>query len=311
MLWTGCVTKVGVKSSGVPGGAWSYVMWEKDAVESALDTLVSMPLNCYWPDSDDWWSNPCDALTGHDTRFVIGSVQKAWIDGDNLMCSGIIWKENFSDVAFMIQNAKDALGFSVELYPLESTYDETEDCEHVTKLEFTGVAIAWKDLCAFDQTYVEEIAATVKKLYNKRKDDVQMTEEQMKASLEGFLAQVDEKIAASNAKLEEKLAESNSKLEEKLTATVVPVSPVVPEANAEVEALKATQAELEAKLAEANAKIEAAKAPAPTAVQTAAPKAVTFDVDARLAEINKMDCSISERAKLRAEAIFAAMAEQK
>ena len=270
-----------------------------------------MPLNCEYP--QDAFSNPVIAFTGHDVRFVIGAVTKAWIDGDNLMCSGIVYRDNFPDIEYMMQNAKVALGFSVELYPLEHEILD-DGYDHVTKLEFTGLTTAWKSICAFEDTWIQ-IAATAKRLAetNKNTKEVDaMDSKEMKEMFEGFLAKVDEKITASNAKLEEKITETNSKLEEKLTATVTPaVAPVEPVVNPEVEALKATQVELEAKLAEANAKLEATQVPAPTATQTAAPKDDVFDVYARIAEIDKMACSISERAKLRTTAILTAMANQK
>jgi hypothetical protein len=302
MMWTGAVTKVGVPSDGTPGGGTVPVVWERSAVEAAVNTMVDMPLNCEYP--EDFSSNPALAFTGHNMRFVIGAVQKAWIEGDYLMCSGIIYKDNFPDVAWMISNAKDSLGFSVELYPKEKKIED-DGFEHVYKLEFTGLTTCWSSVAAFEDTFFTQLVAT--RIKNKKVDDT-MTPEEMKAMLEGFTQSMTAEIAKVQSSVEAKVSALEEKLEsEKLEAAK----------KAEEEKLHAAKvaedekvAKLEAEKKELEDKLKAAAIPAPQAVQTAASKVGDVDYTAELSKINQMTCSVSDKVKLRASLALKATAVQ-
>jgi hypothetical protein len=260
--------------------------------------MLEMPLNCEYPD-DEWFSNPALAFTQHNTRFVIGSVRKTWIDGENFMCSGIIWKDNFADVAWMIQNAKDALGFSVELYPLEHEV-QADGFDHVTKLEFTGLTICWKNVAAFSDTFLTQLAAS-RKIKNEKVDDT-MTPEEMKAMLEGFTQSMTAEIAKVQSSVESKVDALESKIKAQEEAEKVEAAKKV-----EADALAKVEAEKEALKAEL-AKVQATAIPAPVAVQTAAPKGNTVDYTGEFAKINQMNCSVSEKVKLRASLALKATA---
>lgn len=291
MRWTGAVTKVGVPSDYPPGGAWSRTLWTAEAVQLAIDTMKGMPVNCEWP--EDWYDNPATAFTGHDSRFVIGHIEDAWVEGENLMCSGIIYKDNFYDVAYMIRNAIQALGFSVEVYTLEASYDEKYDLLTVTQLEFLGVTICWSNVAAYTDTYFTHLAAT--KANKKETDD--MTEEQLKALLEGFQANLVNQInqiQASVVQVDTRIAE----LEAKQEATKVEATKAAEaQATETVTKLEAANAELKEQLE----KLQAAQVAAPTAVQTAAPKEKNeaLDINAELEKINKMTYSFEEKQKLK------------
>lgn len=292
MRWTGAVTKVGVPSDYPPGGAWSRTLWSAEAVQSAIDTMKGMPVNCEWP--EDWYSNPAYAFTGHNSRFVIGHIEEVWIDGENLMCSGIIYKDNFYDVAYMIRNAIQALGFSVEVYSLDGSYDETDDLFTVTKLEFLGVTICWSNVAAYQDTYFTHLAAT----QAKKKGNDEMTEEQLKALLEGLQTNLIgeiTKVQASVDQVNQRVATVETKVEqEKIEATA--------KADNELKTrLEAAQAEIE--------KLKAAQVPAPTAVQTAAPKdgGDAVDFNGELDKINKMTCGADEKQQLKFALMLKAM----
>ena len=290
MQWEGAVTKINTPSDGTPGGAYQQVIFERAAVEANGQSMVNMPLNCEWP-NDDWWSNPALAFTGHCERFVIGVVQKVWIDGDYLMCSGIIWKDNYYDVAYMIQNAKDALGFSVEVYPLESKVQE-DGYEHVTQLEFTGLCICWSNVAAFEDTFLTQLIACKKQNNVKTKEtEEDMNEEQMKAMLAEFTKGITEEIAKVEASVETKISAVKD-----LTESLKPVE-VDKEA---FTALEATNAELKAEIEKLKATVVAPVVPAPTATQTAvSPLDNGIDFTAELKKINEMQCTSIEKAKLR------------
>lgn len=271
MQWEGAVTKIDTPSDGTPGGGSVPVVFERAAIEANAQSMVNMPLNCEWPDGD-WWSNPALAFTGHCERFVIGVVQKVWIDGDYLMCSGIIWKDNYCDVAYMLQNAKDALGFSVEVYPLTSLVQD-DGFEHVSQLEFTGLCICWSNVAAFEDTFLTQLVACKKK---QKETDDNMNEEQLKAMFTEFAKGISEQITKVEASVDTKIS-----------AMAKPVD--------NSEAL----AKLEATNAELSAKLEATAVPAPTATQTATTVLTNVDYGSKLREINASKGTSFDRMKQR------------
>ena len=288
MVWKGAVTKVGQPSDGVPCGGVERTVFDTDAVNNALSTMVGMPLNCVWP--EEWWNNPAYALTGHDGRFCIGYVKSAWIEGDYFMCEGIIWKDNFSDLSYMIQNAKDALGFSVEVYPNKYEIEEDGFC-HVKELEFAGLCICWKNVAAFEDTFLTELIAAKRKVGNTV--DFEKMQEMLDAMVEKINASNKEIVAGLEAKVNElseqveKLNAEKAELEEKLSAA-------------------------EAEKVEMNEKLEAAKAniPAPTAgIQQAPAPKDKVDFAAKRNEINKMNISEAEKVQLRYKAYCEAVSE--
>lgn len=142
-------------SDAIPCGADKPVKFERQAIENALESFTGMGVNCrYNP-----WAYPEDALTGHDDHFKIGVVEHAELSADGgVHINGLLWKHDLYEVCFMIQNAKDALGFSVEVF-IENMKDEG-DCYVVSDFTFTGVSILYKNLAAFKTT---QIAAQAKK----------------------------------------------------------------------------------------------------------------------------------------------------
>lgn len=284
MKWEGAVTKIGQVSDGVPGGAMYPVVWERSAVEAAMDTMLNMPLNCEWP--EEWYSNPAFAFTAHGDT-IIGVVTKTWIDGDYLMCGGIIWKDTHWDVSFMIQNAKSALGFSVECYVKDRKVED--EVEHVYEMEFCGLTICWSNIAAFEDTFITLLTAC-RKNKNKSEDDVDMTPEEMKAMLDSFTQGITATIAEVRTGVETKITAMEQKIE-----AAKPAAPAA--APNELEQLKATVETLKTE----NEQLKAAKPPipAPTAVQSAAKKDAQDDYQAELDKINKMTCSAEEKMKLR------------
>ena len=160
-------------SDGVPCGADKPVRFTREAVETALSSFVGMGVNCRY----DPWLCPEDALTGHDEHFKIGVVEKAELLADgSVYIEGILWKHDLYDCCFMIQNAKDALGFSVEVFV--QNMRDAGDALEVNDFMFTGVSILYKNLAAFKTT---QIAAQAKK----KETDV-MTKEELDAVLGKF-----------------------------------------------------------------------------------------------------------------------------
>ena len=85
----------------------------------------------------DFLDGPEGAFSGHDDRFKIGVVKTSVLEGNEMVISGGLWSNDFSDICDMYRNAKASLGFSVEVY--FNLVDQGEYYDAVD-IEFTGVA---------------------------------------------------------------------------------------------------------------------------------------------------------------------------
>ena len=187
-------------SDGIPsGGVDKPVRFPSAELDKALDSMVDMGVDCEWPDEDDGDDQdefgrktscgPEEAFSGHDDRFKIGVVKTSVRNGNEMVISGGLWSNDFSDICDMYRNAKASLGFSVEVY--FNLVDQGEYYDAVD-IEFTGVAILFSDLAAFKDTY---IAA-------KRGGDKEMTKEEMKELLDANFKAQQEAIEGLTKQLE-------------------------------------------------------------------------------------------------------------
>ena len=187
-------------SDGIPsGGVDKPVRFPSAELDKALDSMVDMGVDCEWPDEDDGDDydefgrktscGPEEAFSGHDDRFKIGVVKTSVLEGNEMVISGGLWSNDFSDICDMYRNAKASLGFSVEVY--FNLVDQGEYYDAVD-IEFTGVAILFSDLAAFKDTY---IAA-------KRGGDKEMTKEEMKELLDANFKAQQEAIEGLTKQLE-------------------------------------------------------------------------------------------------------------
>ena len=175
-------------SDGIPsGGVDKPVRFPSAELDKALDSMVDMGVDCEWPDG--YWGGPERAFSGHDDRFKIGVVKTSVLKDNEMVISGGLWSNDFSDICDMYRNAKASLGFSVEVY--FNLVDQGEYYDAVD-IEFTGVAILFSDLAAFKDTY---IAA-------KRGGDKEMTKEEMKELLDANFKAQQEAIEGLTKQLE-------------------------------------------------------------------------------------------------------------
>lgn len=175
-------------SDGIPsGGVDKPVRFPSAELDKALDSMVDMGVDCEWP--DEFWDGPEEAFSGHDDRFKIGVVKTSVLKDNEMVISGGLWSNDFSDICDMYRNAKASLGFSVEVY--FNLVDQGEYYDAVD-IEFTGVAILFSDLAAFKDTY---IAA-------KRGGDKEMTKEEMKELLDANFKAQQEAIEGLTKQLE-------------------------------------------------------------------------------------------------------------
>ena len=251
MPFSGTCCFADVPSDGIPsGGIDKPVAFPAEEIQKALPSMVDMGVNVTYP--DDWGDCPEVMFQGHDARFKIGIVKEGKLEGNQFDISGGIWAWDFYDVADMIKNAKDSLGFSVEV--LMDDLEDMGDFYNAKGLEFTGVAILWKDRAAFQNTY---LAA------QRRKDDNSMTKEEMQGMLDAMYTKFSEEVTKVNSQVELLAVEFAKKVEEDNARIAAEFAKKVEEDNAriaaEFAAVEAQKAE-EARIAAELAAVEAQKA---------------------------------------------------
>ena len=172
MKFTATVMYLDQYSDGIPGGTiWDKIMLEKSECEKALESMNLMGINCMWDDS--YWTE--HVFTGHDIRNKIGVVEKTYIEGNELKIDGIIYKQDFYDIARFIKNTMDSMGFSIEAS--FDDYEETNDGVIIRNVEFTGVSMLFKNCAAYSDTYIETLSAS-------KKDKEIMTQEERNTFME-------------------------------------------------------------------------------------------------------------------------------
>ena len=237
MRFTGTCMFLNTPSDYTPNGVDRPVLLSSDEAEKSASTMNLMGINCDY----DPWLFPDELMTAHNRRNKIGVVEKCWVDGDELKFTGIMYKNDFPDIADFIKKTVDSLGFSVEaMFNLR----EHEDYIEMADVEFTGVAMLFKNAAAYQNTYISEIAAKAKgKQVMEKQEILQLIDEAVKANIE------------ANAKAEQAKAEAQelatAKAEvERLTAECSAKDATIAEKDAKI-------AELEKAVAEKDAEIEA------------------------------------------------------
>lgn len=214
MPFSGNCMFVNKPSDATPCGSDKPCMFPLEVVNKSLPTFIGMGVDVVY--ADDWYGdNPAEALTGHDSRFKIGIVESASIVEDAVNVTGILWQRDFYDVCYMIKNAKDALGFSIEV--CVNDMEETDEYWIIKDFTFTGVAILYKNLAAFQNTALQAKA--------KHKEDERVNEEQLKQItdlISGVGVSFSEAMKSLEEKFDAKVGELETKISEvgKVEATV-------------------------------------------------------------------------------------------
>lgn len=261
MRFTGTCMFLNTPSDYTPNGVDRPVVLSSDEAEKCASTMNLMGINCDY----DPWLFPDELMTAHNRRNKIGVVEKCWVDGDELKFTGIMYKNDFPDIADFIKKTVDSLGFSVEaMFNLR----EHEDYIEMADVEFTGVAMLFKNAAAYQNTYIAEIAAKAAKGKQMEKQEIQnLIEETIKAQLEANAkaeqAKVEaQELATAKAEVERLTAECSAKdvtIAEK-DAKITELEKAVAEKDAEIEAsAKETPIVSDVKNLETKAKLEAGK----------------------------------------------------
>lgn len=261
MRFTGTCMFLNTPSDYTPNGVDRPVVLSSDEAEKCASTMNLMGINCDY----DPWLFPDELMTAHNRRNKIGVVEKCWVDGDELKFTGIMYKNDFPDIADFIKKTVDSLGFSVEaMFNLR----EHEDYIEMADVEFTGVAMLFKNAAAYQNTYIAEIAAKAAKGKQMEKQEIQnLIEETIKAQLEANAkaeqAKVEaQELATAKAEVERLTAECSAKdatIAEK-DAKIAELEKAVADKDAEIEAsAKETPIVSDVKNLETKAKLEAGK----------------------------------------------------
>lgn len=254
MRFTGTCMFLNTPSDYTPNGVDRPVVLSSDEAEKCASTMNLMGINCDY----DPWLFPDELMTTHNRRNKIGVVEKCWVDGDELKFTGIMYKNDFPDIADFIKKTVDSLGFSVEaMFNLR----EHEDYIEMADVEFTGVAMLFKNAAAYQNTYIAEIAAKAAKGKQMEKQEIQnLIEETIKAQLEANAkaeqAKVEaQELATAKAEVERLTAECSAK-----DAKIAELEKAVADKDAEIEAsAKETPIVSDVKNLETKAKLEAGK----------------------------------------------------
>lgn len=261
MRFTGTCMFLNTPSDYTPNGVDRPVVLSSDEAEKCASTMNLMGINCDY----DPWLFPDELMTAHNRRNKIGVVEKCWVDGDELKFTGIMYKNDFPDIADFIKKTVDSLGFSVEaMFNLR----EHEDYIEMADVEFTGVAMLFKNAAAYQNTYIAEIAAKAAKGKQMEKQEIQnLIEETIKAQLEANAkaeqAKVEaQELATAKAEVERLTAECSAKdvtIAEK-DAKIAELEKAVADKDAEIEAsAKETPIVSDVKNLKTKAKLEAGK----------------------------------------------------
>jgi hypothetical protein len=239
----GTVMKLDTPSEGSPHNTCQIVkpimLSKKEAMNSA-NTMNFMGIDCVWADDDE---DTSDDMTGHDARFKIGVISNCYVEGSELKVEGFIYASDFPDIADYIKHNKSEIGFSVEML---CRAEELDDYINVTDVEFTGVAMLFKDCAAYQSTYIDYIAAQRKDIKNKM-DETKVKE---------LLAEQNKVLCEAVGKLIEPLKADVEKLKEaKVEAKKVEVTE--PEKTVSKESVEELSAKFDTMEEKANKSLEA------------------------------------------------------
>lgn len=242
MRFTGTCMFLDEPSDYIPGGVDKPVILSADVANECASTMNLMGINCDY----DPWLFPDEVMMAHDRRNKIGVVEKCWVDGNELKFTGIIYKNDFPDIADFIKKTVDSLGFSVEAI---FNIHEHEEYIEMADVEFTGVAILFKNAAAYQNTYIAEIAAKAKgKQLMDKQEILAIVDEAIKASIEA------QAKAQAEAKEAQALADAQAEVE-RLTVECSAKDALIAEKDAKI-------AELEKSIEVKDAEIEAGRAEA-------------------------------------------------
>lgn len=139
MPFSGILTRVDESSDAPPHGSNGNRTFISSAVaEQAIPSLLGMAVD-YTKDFD-----------GHDKKSKIGVITDAKVNGNAIEIAGFLYASDFPEECARIREEKNRLGFSYECQAAIS--DLEADPWVITHCVFTGAALLYKDLAAYQTT---------------------------------------------------------------------------------------------------------------------------------------------------------------
>lgn len=205
MKFTTVAGFVGIPTDKTPsvGGksGWKFMLSEEGAAE-AVKGLVGMGVNCCWHSNREF--------AKHDKSFKIGVIEEAKLEGNQILCSGYLWKYDFPDVCDAIKEEKDCMGASVELAAGSVEDDEANKVRVAKEITFTGLSIVYKDKAAFYNT----------KFMCSVREEEELTEQEIKDVLAKNSEEIEKKLNDKITELSAGIADTVAKAVETAVAGV-------------------------------------------------------------------------------------------
>ena len=173
---------VDTPTDATPCGGYSGYSTVLSSENIDIESLQGSGVNVYW----GWW--PEENLSQHNPRFKVGVIDEAYLEGTAIKAKGHLWASDFPDVCEVVENAKESLGFSVEIYSDGIKLDHADKTATCLGVHFTGASILYKSKAAFQKT---SIMCSIKE------NEEEMNEE-VKQALEAQNKAVDKKFNALN-----------------------------------------------------------------------------------------------------------------
>lgn len=138
MQFKGVLVRIDEASTKPPGGAQGHKIYiPADVAKRRLSTLIGMGLN-YSPDLDS-----------HAQRRKVGVIEKAWIDGQDVCVSGVIWKHDFPEAEKDLK--QPGLGMSMELVDV-AVENPNANIWTLKDFHFSGATILYRNAAAYYRT---------------------------------------------------------------------------------------------------------------------------------------------------------------
>lgn len=295
LFFTATIAYIDEPSDKAPCGAnGKLLVLRRDAVEKALETMNLMAINC----------SASSGFKEHNPREKVGLVERSFIEGNALRCSGFFYAHDYPDIAYVIKNAVDTMGFSIEASIINCEQDDKN--VYVTEMVFTGLSAVFAESAAFTKTHIDYLAASSANKENKdgNKMELKDIQELMASMQESMLGSVKEIVGAMQVKMSASAEKSKADMEaltaqiaELKASSAVVAEVVVPAVDAVTASASAVVAPY---VAQVQAQVDPTVIPAPTTVQASVenPAVAPVDKTAKIKEINA-SATMSMQEKLR------------
>jgi hypothetical protein len=148
MNFSGTLVRLDEPSTKPPNGSRGHkILIPLSLAKQKVKTLVGMGVN-YVSDLDR-----------HDPTRKVGVIKKAWIEGNAIKVSGIIWKKDFPDAEVDLKRRNLGMSFEASDIDVEDPHADVWTLKHLC---FTGAAILFKSAAAYYKT--DALAASASKM---------------------------------------------------------------------------------------------------------------------------------------------------